>query len=211
MEPWQRSQGCPKRNGLGGEKDQRTRQHRRVQGLFEQWRQSHCNCPEQWHYGLCHCGDLSLQAQNSLSELSPLLLCAEHRQHLQLKGTGHTTLPIPPPCTLPRMSRLWVLGVLCGVEPSLIVSFCRTSWLLGWVRPVRSGTSQRQVRPCLLQCGPWLPWVWGGTAKPECYPRHCLVGGTHCWAGGTFCSVLVDEEAQPGQGPSCTDSQVTHG
>lgn len=152
-----------------------------------------------------------LLAQNGLSELSPLIPYAEHSQQLQPKGTGHTTLPIPPPCTLPRTGGLWVQGVLCGVEPSLIISFCRTSWLLGRVKPVRSGTSQRQVRPCLLQCGPGLPRVWCGTAKPECYPRHCLVGGTHCWAGGTCCSVLVGEAAQRGQGPSCTESQVIQG
>lgn len=179
--------------------------------MFEQWRLSHCFCPGPWHYSLCHCGDPCVQARNGLSELSPPIPYAEHSQQLQPKGTGHTTLPIPPPCTLPRTGGLWVQGVLCGVEPSLIISFCRTSWLLGRVKPVRSGTNQRQVRPCLLQCGPGLPRVWCGTAEPECYPRHCLVGGTHCWAGGTCCSVLVGEAAQRGQGPSCTESQVIQG
>lgn len=55
-----------------------------------------------------------------------------------------------------------------------MVSFCRTSCLLEWVKPVRSGMSQWQVRPYLPQRGVWLPGGWHGTARAL---RQTLLGG----------------------------------
>ena len=87
-----------------------------------------------------------------------------------------------------------------------MASFCRTSWLLGWAKPVRSGTRQRQVRPYLPRrggcpgAGVARPLGWGdallgwGDALLGVSGGGSLAGAGSCQ--GPSCAVTCD----PGMG-----------
>lgn len=91
-----------------------------------------------------------------------------------------------------------------------MVSFCRTSWLLGLAKPVRSGTSQRQVRPDLLQCVAAQGLARHSQNAEAGAPggRDTLLGsGTCCWAG----DIQLGVGASGGSGALHAESQVTQG
>lgn len=166
--PWQRSWGVPKEMALGGRKSSE--------------RGSTGGCRVCLSSGGCHAATLlgsgitacvtavDLPSRPKMDSTAPLSChlpwpCCSDPVRLQPEGTGHAALPVLPPRTLPGPAGLPVRGVLCRAgEPSLMVCFCRTSWLLGWAKPVRSGMNQRQVRLYVPQRGAWLPVGWHGTA-----------------------------------------------